>query len=87
MTKRFTAKQGQYLAFIDHYLKVPRRAPAEADFVEHFRVSPPSVHQMIVALAKNELISRVPSEASSIRLRIRPEEAAFAQRRPVERRR
>jgi hypothetical protein len=74
MTKRFTAKQGQYLAFIDHYMKVHRRAPAEADFVEYFRVSPPSAHQMLVTLAKKELISRAPGEARAIRLRIPAEE-------------
>jgi hypothetical protein len=27
----FTAKQGQYLAFIYHYTKVHRQAPAETD--------------------------------------------------------
>jgi repressor LexA len=44
--KTFTPKQGQYLAFIDAYMRLHRRLPAEADLQQYFRVSPPSVHQM-----------------------------------------
>ena len=62
----FTAKQGQYLAFIYHYTKVNRRPPAEADIQQFFSVTPPSVHTMIMTLAKNGLISRVPGQARSI---------------------
>lgn len=43
----FTAKQVQYLAFIYNYTKIHRRAPAESDLEYHFRVSPPSIHDMI----------------------------------------
>ena len=43
----FTEKQGQYLAFIYAYSRMFRRSPAEADMQRHFRVSPPSVHQMV----------------------------------------
>lgn len=64
----FTAKQGQYLAFIYHYSKVNRRPPAEADIQQFFRVTPPSVHTMIMTLAKNGLISREPGQARSIRV-------------------
>src|SRR5579863_4405719 len=49
----FTAKQGQYLAFIYHYSKIHRRAPAEMDLQQYFRVSPPSVHEMIKTLERN----------------------------------
>jgi len=45
---RFTAKQGQYLAFIYHYTTLNRRPPAEADMEAYFRVTPPSVHRMVV---------------------------------------
>jgi hypothetical protein len=31
MAPTFTAKQGQYLAFIQAYIKLNRRPPAEAD--------------------------------------------------------
>ena len=44
---KFTAKQGQYLAFIYSYSKIHRRAPAEADLERYFQVSPPSIHEMI----------------------------------------
>jgi hypothetical protein len=33
----YTAKQGQYLAFIHAYQKVHRRAPAESDLQQYFR--------------------------------------------------
>ncbi|MBB5577188.1 hypothetical protein GGD50_005839 [Rhizobium paranaense] len=33
----FTAKQGQYLAFIWAYSKINGRAPAEADFQRYFK--------------------------------------------------
>lgn len=37
----FTAKQGQYLAFIYYYTKIHGMPPAEADFRQVFRVPPP----------------------------------------------
>jgi hypothetical protein len=40
--KTFTAKQGQYLAYIHLYTRLHRRSPAETDMQEYFRVSPPS---------------------------------------------
>src|SRR5262249_5647174 len=44
----FTPKQGQYLAFIHLYTRLHRQPPAEPDMQEYFRVSPPSVHQMVL---------------------------------------
>lgn len=73
LAPRFTAKQGQYLAFINHYSKVHRQAPAEADLQRYFLVSPPSIHQMIKTLELNGLIQRIPGQARSIRLLVRPE--------------
>jgi hypothetical protein len=64
----FTAKQGQYLAFIYNYTKIHGRAPAESDLERYFRVSPPSVHEMIKTLERNGLIERTPGQARSIRL-------------------
>ena len=37
MTDRFTGKQGQYLAFIDSYMVMHGRAPAEADLAAVLR--------------------------------------------------
>ncbi len=48
--KAFTLKQGQYLAFIHLYTRLHRRPPAETDLQQYFRVSPPSVHQMVLTL-------------------------------------
>lgn len=69
----FTEKQGQYLAFIYAYLRVQGRPPAEADIQRYFRVSPPSVHQMVLTLERNALIRRTPGVARSIELLIPPE--------------
>ena len=70
---RFTEKQGQYLAFIHAYTLVMGRPPAEADMQRHFRVSPPSVHQMVLTLERCGLIKREPGAARSIELLIEPE--------------
>jgi DNA-binding MarR family transcriptional regulator len=69
----FTEKQGQYLAFIYTYSHMFRRPPAEADMQHHFQVSPPSVHQMIVTLERNDLIQRQPGVARSIQILVAPE--------------
>lgn len=71
MKARFTEKQGQYLAFIyNYYTKMNRRPPAEADMEQYFRVTPPSVHQMVLTLETNGFIERIPGQGRSIRLRI-----------------
>ena len=68
MPAPFTAKQGQYLAFIHAYIKLNRRPPAEADMQRFFRVTPPSVHRMVVELERLQLIRRQPGVARSIEL-------------------
>ena len=68
MNKHFTAKQGQYLAFIFYYTKIHGFAPAESDMRSYFGVSPPSVHQMVLTLEANGFIERVPGRGRSIRL-------------------
>ena len=70
---RFTAKQGQYLAFIYSYTKIHRQAPAESDLERYFHVSPPSIHEMIKTLERNGLIEKAPGQARSIRLLVQPE--------------
>ena len=69
----FTEKQGQYLAFIYTYSYMFRRPPAEADIQRHFRVSPPSVHQMIITLERNGLIRRQPGAPRSIEFLVPPQ--------------
>ena len=72
MAPPFTAKQGQYLAYIYHYTKVHRQPPAEADLQRYFQVSPPSIHNMIKTLERNGLIEKIPGQARSIRLLVNP---------------
>ena len=67
-TTPYTAKQGQYLAFIHHYAKVHGYPPAESDIQSYFGVSAPSVHMMIVTLTKRGLVDRIPYTARSIRV-------------------
>ena len=54
----FTPRQGQYLAFIHAYTLVNGRPPAQADIQRFFRLTPPSVHQMLLTLERSGLISR-----------------------------
>jgi DNA-binding MarR family transcriptional regulator len=68
-SKPFTAKQGQYLAYIYYYTKIHGRPPAESDLQRFFRVTPPVVHQMIKTLEARGLIERQPGAARSILLR------------------
>ncbi len=68
MRPPYTPKQGQYLAFIYDYTKINGRPPAEADLQRYFRVSPPAIHEMIVALEQRGLITRVQGQPRSIRL-------------------
>ena len=73
MVKKFTEKQGQYLSFIYHYIKLNGQSPAEADMQKYFKVSPPTVHQMVVKLESIELIKRKAGIARSIQVLVAPE--------------
>ena len=70
--KALTPKRGQYLAFIHLYARLHRQPPAEADMQHYFRVSPPSVHQMVLTLERQGFITRQPRTARSIELLIDP---------------
>ena len=65
--KTFTPRQGQYLAYIHLYARLHRRPPAETDIQEYFRVSPPSVHQMVL-MERAGLIRRQPRTPRSIKV-------------------
>jgi Mn-dependent DtxR family transcriptional regulator len=71
---RFTAKQGQYLAFIHLYTRLHRQPPAETDMQEYFRVSPPSVHQMVLTLERNGFIRKQPRMPRSIQILVDPDQ-------------
>ncbi len=66
----FTDKQGQYLAYIYHYTKLNGIPPAHTDMQNYFKVTPPSVNQMINTLEKKGLILKQPRVARSISLLI-----------------
>lgn len=68
MNRKYTERQGQYLAFIYYYAKIHGLPPAEADMQRYFKVSPPTVHQMILTLEERGLIERVPGQARAIRV-------------------
>jgi repressor LexA len=70
----FTPKQGQYLAFIYLYTRLHRRPPAETDMQEYFRVSPPSVHPMVLTLERAGFIRRQPRTARSIEVLVDPKQ-------------
>jgi DNA-binding MarR family transcriptional regulator len=67
----YTAKQGQYLAFLFYYMKIHGRAPAEADMSGYFGVSPPAVHQMVLTLERLGFIERTPGQGRSLKLLLR----------------
>ena len=62
----FTPRQGQYLAFIHAYTLVNGRPPAHADIQRFFRLTPPTVHQMLLTLENAGLISRQPGQPRSL---------------------
>lgn len=61
-------------AFIFYYTKMHGVAPAELDMQRYFRVTPPSVHDMVLRLEADGFIERVPGKGRSIRLLIPREE-------------
>jgi repressor LexA len=65
----FTAKQGQYLAFIYYFTRIQGVPPPEADLQRFFKVFPPAVHEMILTLERRGFIERAAGKARSVRLR------------------
>lgn len=68
MEHNFTQKQGRYLAFIYYYTRIHGYPAAEADMQNYFKVSPPSVHQMVLTLERRGFIERTPGQPRSIRV-------------------
>ncbi len=62
----FTDRQGQFLAFIHLYRKLHRQSPSEKELAQYFRLSPPSVHSMIIKLDQLGLIAREAGVARSV---------------------
>ena len=68
-----TARQCQFLAYILQYSLVNDWAPAEADMQHYFRITPPSVHSMVLTLERRGFTRRVPGQARSTTLTLLPE--------------
>jgi repressor LexA len=77
MDDNFTEKQGQYLSFIYNYTKINGCPPAEADIQRYFRVTPPTVHQMILTLEQRGFIHRIPGQARTIKVLLPPEQLPY----------
>ena len=80
MSHTYTERQGQFLAYIHQYSLVNGCAPAEADMQRFFRITPPSVHSMVLTLERRGFIRRVPGQARSITLVVPPESLPPLQR-------
>ena len=67
----FTKKQGQYLAFINHYIKTHGYPPTHSEMQQYFNVLPTATNAIINHLKKKGLlIKKSPGEPRSIRLLI-----------------
>lgn len=74
LQRKYTPKQGQYLAYIYYYTNLNGYPPAEANMQKYFKVSPPSVHQMVLSLEKRGFIEKIPGKPRSTRILLSPEE-------------
>jgi Mn-dependent DtxR family transcriptional regulator len=74
MNPKYTQKQGQYLAYIYYYTKLHGSPPAEADLQGYFKVSAPTVHQMVLNLEEHGLIARMPGQPRTVRVLLPREE-------------
>jgi DNA-binding MarR family transcriptional regulator len=72
--KRFTPRQGQFLAFIHHFRTLHRCGPSELDVSRYFYVTPPAAHLMLVKLERLGLITREPGVPRSSRVVVPEEE-------------
>ena len=70
----YTEKQGQYLAFIYNYTVIHGQPPSQVDMQRFFRVSPPSIHQMVLRLDERGLLAREPGKARAIRVLVPPDQ-------------
>jgi repressor LexA len=71
---KYTKRLGQYLPFIQCFTKLNGVPPAEIDMQRYFRVSAPSVHEMVAAVEAKGLISRLSGQPPTIRVQLPVEE-------------
>lgn len=78
--RTFTKKQGDYLAFIYAYTEINGVPPAETDMRRYFRVTPPTINQMVKKLHAKGLIDRTPGAARTIKVLLDPAELPILRR-------
>jgi Mn-dependent DtxR family transcriptional regulator len=61
------------MPFIYAYTRVNGRPPAEADMGRYFKVTAPSVHQMVITLEQRGLVRRQAGVPRSIEILVAPE--------------
>ncbi len=66
--KNLHAQAGAVSGLYPPIYEVAPQTPAEIDIHEYFRVSPPSVHQMVLTLERASLITRQPRTPRSIKV-------------------
>jgi Mn-dependent DtxR family transcriptional regulator len=80
----YTEKQGQYLAFIYNYTVIAGRPPSEADMQSFFRVSPPTVHQMVLKLEERGFITREPGKSRTISVLVPSDQLPYLKGHPTQ---
>jgi hypothetical protein len=73
----YTSKQGQYLAFIYNYTVMHRQPPSQLDMQRFFRVTAPTIHQMVLRLEERGLITREPGKARAIQVLVPPDQLPY----------
>ena len=68
MSPSFTARQGEYLTFIQRFTQKFGIAPSFDEIGAHFGTTPPSVNNMIKTLCARGLLSKLPGVARSLRV-------------------
>ena len=66
----FTEKQGQYLVFINKFIKTNGHSPKLSDFISQFCVGSTSVYRILAKLEEKGFIKRSPQKPHSIELLI-----------------
>src|SRR6266851_1292129 len=70
MAAEFTARQGQFLAFIHGFTVKHGYAPSFEQIGAHFGITAPSVNNMVKTLERRGLLSRLPGVARSLRVTV-----------------
>lgn len=70
MAPPFTARQGEYLAFIERFTARRGYPPSFEEIGRHFGTTPPTVNTMIKTLERRGLLSRQPGVARSLKVMV-----------------